>query len=531
MKPMLRVLSLLLTVAMLLALCACGDDSKKDKKDGDENEENSASANVEEDDDSFAYCMQSEDAVELGKPDKPIQRSAVYSKVNYTAKMLGGYHDLLGGEEAYRKLAGDVGYYPDYRTNGDAVIDLDNRQVSLLPFSFNAGKHTLLDVCTYIDGYDWCKLSFITDNGETWQINCTYEVEGNTLRCYPLNSLDYSEEKQTIRYSLSDFYFEYEFELKGMDLILKKDGKSVTLSTGYDGNEEPDLYADGYVVKGGEMLDNIKNISLFYSEDADLGSFANITDNAGQYYYNCAAKLTRNGVLTLTVPWKSGTKTYQYVCFYCGHEGLVLTDGNKYYDYTTTYSDIYGDSLGDTITIEDAGRLKDVDEEKLQEIVQKKDDLAADLVEAFKKVGIAVQVNAATGEISMDSTVLFGGDSSTITPEGEKVLQKFISTYTTVILDQKYEGFISKIMVEGHTAPVNNNSYEDGLPLSQERADKVKAYCCSDKAGLSADAKAKIGDMMQAVGMSNSDPVKDADGNVDMAASRRVCFRFIVNIE
>ena len=36
--------------------------------------------------------------------------------------------------------------------------------------------------------------------------------------------------------------------------------------------------------------------------------------------------------------------------------------------------------------------------------------------------------------------------------------------------------------------------------------------------------------LMEAAGLSNSCPVRNADGSVDMAASGRVAFRFIVNL-
>ena len=157
----------------------------------------------------------------------------------------------------------------------------------------------------------------------------------------------------------------------------------------------------------------------------------------------------------------------------------------------------------------------------MTEIVAKKDDLLGDLVSAFETAGVNVTVNTATGEMAMDSSVLFGGDSDVLTDDGKAVLDKFVTAYTSVINNEKYNGFVSKTMVEGHVAPVSGDTYEDGLPLSESRANNVKDYCVT--AGLSADA-------LQSVAYSNSRPVKDADGNVDMAASRRVSFRFMINL-
>ena len=83
-------------------------------------------------------------------------------------------------------------------------------------------------------------------------------------------------------------------------------------------------------------------------------------------------------------------------------------------------------------------------------------------------------------------------------------------------------------MVEGHTAPIEGCTYASGLQLSEERALNVKNYCLSSDTGVDVS---KISDALEAVGYSNSKPVYDANGKVDLAASRRVSFRFLVNVE
>ncbi len=165
---------------------------------------------------------------------------------------------------------------------------------------------------------------------------------------------------------------------------------------------------------------------------------------------------------------------------------------------------------------------------QLAEVTQKKSDLFDDLSKAFADEGINVTVNKESGEIALDSSVLFGGDSAELTADGKAFLNKFIKAYTAVAFTGKYEGFISKTMVEGHTAPIEGSTYASGLPLSEERADNVKAYCLSADTGVDVS---KISNSLEAVGYSNSKPVYGADGKVDLAASRRVSFRFMVNVE
>lgn len=183
------------------------------------------------------------------------------------------------------------------------------------------------------------------------------------------------------------------------------------------------------------------------------------------------------------------------------------------------YSAIIKDFIEEDVEIED---------DKLEDLVEKKEDLLADLIAAFRKEGITVTVNEETGELALDSSVLFGGDSAVLTENGKEFLTRFLRVYTSVIYSEKYDGFISKTMVEGHTAPVKGSTYESGLPLSKERANNVKNYCVSSENGVDTS---KLASSLEAVGHSNSKPIYETSGKVNMAASRRVSFRFIINLD
>lgn len=179
----------------------------------------------------------------------------------------------------------------------------------------------------------------------------------------------------------------------------------------------------------------------------------------------------------------------------------------------------------------DMAKIDNFTESELQAIATTKANLLNKLTIAFKNAGINVAINETSGEISLDSSVLFGGDSAVLSSDGKAFLKKFISTYTSVVFSNEFDGFISKILVEGHTAPVSGSTYESGLPLSKERANKVKDYCLSSETGISKDYVSELTSTLEAVGLSNSKPVKDSNGNVDMAASRRVSFRFLINLD
>lgn len=168
-----------------------------------------------------------------------------------------------------------------------------------------------------------------------------------------------------------------------------------------------------------------------------------------------------------------------------------------------------------------------VSNKQFQEVILKKKALFGELVAAFEKEGIQVTVNEETGEIALDSSVLFGGDSAVLSTAGKTFLNKFIKVYTEIAFSDTYKGFITKTLVEGHIAPVAGSTYAGGLQLSEDRANNVRDYCLSKDTGVDVS---EIADTLEAVGYSNSKPVYNANGEVNMAASRRVSFRFLVAV-
>lgn len=118
------------------------------------------------------------------------------------------------------------------------------------------------------------------------------------------------------------------------------------------------------------------------------------------------------------------------------------------------------------------------------------------------------------GALSLDAQVLFDYDSAELSETGKKDLKKFIDQYAEAITSEKNKGKVSRIIVEGHTD--TKGSYDYNKTLSEKRANNVLNYCVK----LHPELKS----IMVAKGCSYDYPVKKADGSIDMAASRRVCF-------
>jgi outer membrane protein OmpA-like peptidoglycan-associated protein len=147
------------------------------------------------------------------------------------------------------------------------------------------------------------------------------------------------------------------------------------------------------------------------------------------------------------------------------------------------------------------------------------------LSETLKKNEISATVDPANGSIMLESDVLFAYGSAELTREGKAYIDKFLPAYLSVILASDNAEFVSEIIIEGHTD--TTDTYMKNLKLSQNRAYAVAEYVLEDgNARLSAAQKNQLRELLTANGRSYADPVYDASGQVDAAASRRVAFKF-----
>jgi chemotaxis protein MotB len=148
--------------------------------------------------------------------------------------------------------------------------------------------------------------------------------------------------------------------------------------------------------------------------------------------------------------------------------------------------------------------------------------MITDLSATLARSGIDAKVDE-SGNIVLNSSVFFESNKSTILPEGQALLNRFIPVYLGVLLQDKYADYLGEIIIEGHTD--STGTYEKNLKLSQDRALQVALYCL-EMPSLTPQQKAKLQQIMTARGRSYSDPVYDAYGMEDKDASRRVEFKF-----
>ena len=145
------------------------------------------------------------------------------------------------------------------------------------------------------------------------------------------------------------------------------------------------------------------------------------------------------------------------------------------------------------------------------------------LSQAFLQNNLNVKVNEDTGDIMLDSTLLFQTADDILLPAGQAQLARLIPVYLSVLLQPEYENNVAEIIVEGHTD--SRGSYLSNLQLSQDRALGVATYMLQ-MPGLSSAQRQKLQDILTAKGRSWSDRIYYPDGTENMDASRRVEIQF-----
>ena len=175
--------------------------------------------------------------------------------------------------------------------------------------------------------------------------------------------------------------------------------------------------------------------------------------------------------------------------------------------------------------LDDANALMAQQQARIDQIIGVKADLIAALNTEFQKNQINVQIDKQTGAILLDSSVLFAFNESVLTDEGNAILEQILPIYCQVLLGGEYSDYVAEVIIDGYTD--TTGEYADNLDLSQRRAYAVAQYLLSNMYNfLSADQCEELMSKLTANGKSESNPILDASGNVDMDASRRVEIKF-----
>lgn len=162
---------------------------------------------------------------------------------------------------------------------------------------------------------------------------------------------------------------------------------------------------------------------------------------------------------------------------------------------------------------------------QIDTIIGVRGDLVGALSKEFSGNDLSVKVDAQSGAITFDSTLLFGYNDDELQEQGKNFLADFLPKYFSVLLSDDFAPYVAEIIIEGHTD--TDGEYMYNLQLSQNRAFAVVSYCLDENNHfLTNDQLSELRVLLTANGRSWSSPVYASDGTVDKSASRRVEIKF-----
>lgn len=516
-----KIMALFLILVLCFSFAACGDKTGGGKVDDNKETDPNTGKSV-------FYLGDDEDVAYLKDVENPLDPAQIYANMEYNEKMIHGTYYIEGRWDDYSDFWNDT---PHMDLEHWYYNSMETWEMTVFPIEINVGP--CYSKTARIDrSQNWAVLTFASGEKGNVDIYCNYTVSGNTVTFTPV---DYYEEIRDENYNLLSLEYTkgtdsltYSFSISGFELTLSNEHGSCTMYS--SALQDDGIDFGGYPAIDTPLLDGLDSLICTV---ASSHSYAYAEVDGEVIYPTTAVKLWEDGRITIFWQEQLEDGTYEdhmhhMVYIACGSQAMILTDGESVYYYTETSVSKETAALGQVMTPEEMGQLVELPESQVQDIVQTKADLLADLAAAFEANGVNVYINHSTGEISLDNTLLFAVNEYEISDAGKEYLKQCLEVYVSVVFNEKYSDFVSRIQIEGHTD--TSGSYELNLELSQKRADSVLNFCLSDEAGVDSAHAEALAQMVTAVGYAYDYPVYNEQGEVDMDASRRVSFRFIVKL-
>ena len=162
---------------------------------------------------------------------------------------------------------------------------------------------------------------------------------------------------------------------------------------------------------------------------------------------------------------------------------------------------------------------------QIDQIIGVKADVIEALKNEFSRNNISVDIDAQTGALTLEASVMFDYDQAELTDAGKQALEQILPIYCKVLLQDDYMKYLAEIIIDGYTDTDGDYSYN--LQLSHQRSLAVAQYLLDIQGNfLDSTQSANLQNYLTVNGHSMANPVLDADGNVDKDASRRVEIKF-----
>ncbi len=442
----------------------------------------------------------------------------VYDSIQYNYRMFYGKYiapDVKGqeftenGADTYLKVASKI------------PKDWHDNQRAVLPFRIEAGPHSFNSSLNYVTGYNWMLFYFLGEDGTVLRIPAAYTVLDKTLTLHPVDEFSYDGYTKTLDYSFTDLIWKYDFSFSNGQLTLYCGENSITFTAEDLADPEQNVYF--YEARCRDNYPPISGIQGLRVNGADHSMIMDTFESP-----DISFQFGDDGLLKMQWIENTVLKSAQFAYFYCDDDGFICSDGISTFDYTARENNRLLQQVTINLSSKGASNLDTLSPNELQTLANTIEHMYNDLAQQFSANNIEVTVDKETGEIALSSLVLFNKNECEISEKGKELLRNFLTVYTSVLFDSKYADLISEIVVEGYTDPSGAADYN--MLLSEQRANEVMNFCLSENNGISADDTQKLAEKIQAVGKGFENPVKDSQGLIMMEASRRVSFRFKLDI-
>ena len=167
--------------------------------------------------------------------------------------------------------------------------------------------------------------------------------------------------------------------------------------------------------------------------------------------------------------------------------------------------------------------LLSTQQRQLDDLLGLRTEIVQELSSSLAAANLAAKVDPGTGDIMLDSQLMFETGLNTISFSGQAQLAQLIPVYLDVLMRPEYVEYVAEIIIEGHTD--SKGSYIYNLELSQDRALSVASYCLQ-LPGLTSTQRELLQNILTSKGRSYSDLIYNSDGTENMDASRRVELKF-----
>ncbi len=161
--------------------------------------------------------------------------------------------------------------------------------------------------------------------------------------------------------------------------------------------------------------------------------------------------------------------------------------------------------------------------QQIDDLLGLRTEIIRELSKSLSAANLSAKVDPSTGDIVLDSQLMFESGQDFISAAGQSQLYQLIPVYLEVLMRPQYADYVAEIIIEGHTD--SNGSYIYNLELSQNRALSVAKFCL-EMPSLSGAQRGVLTQILTAKGRSFSNIIRNADGTENMTASRRVEIKF-----